>query len=269
MSPHTLRSLCRLNEFVVPVILICIVILMTIVLATGFDFANIFPVMRKPDDFKSAIFEHSVWLGDFTPIVLFIGRTKLKKRTGLCVGVAGFSSCIVSVFVAVTMCAAFGNVPELVDSGTNLSTILQFSLGNAYGRIDMMSAVLWSVGAFIEVALFFYCASRCFAFVIGRNEHFWIGVTLAVLLYLLQVLVFGDSTLFAQTVSSIPFSAVMSAMSVIVPTVALVCAAWSRNKKKSKDATDGQTQCADGERVGSEEKQEGGARDAEPSGESQ
>lgn len=238
VSAHTLRSICRLNEFVAPVIIVCIVVLATIVLATGFDFANILPVMRSPAAFEKAIFSHSVWLGDFTPIILFIGRTKLKKHTGLCVGAAGFISCAVSVFIAITMCAAFGNVPQLVDAGTNLSSILQFALGNAYGRIDMMSSVLWSVGAFIEVAVFFYCSSRCFAYVIGRNEHFWIGVVLAVILYILQVLFFGDTTVFALTVSCVPFSAVMGVMSVIIPALALLCAIVNRIKTKQKKNDD-------------------------------
>ena len=234
VSAHTLRSICRLNEFVAPVIIVCIVVLATIVLATGFDFANILPVMRDPALFKKALFSHSVWLGDFTPIILFVGRTKLKKYTGVCVGAAGFFSCIVSVFIAITMCAAFGNGPQLVDAGTNLSSILQFALGNAYGRIDMMSSVLWSVGAFIEVAVFFYCASRCFAYVIGRNEHFWIGVVLAVTLYVLQVFVFGDTTMFALTVSCVPFSAVMAALSLFIPLLALVCAAVNKRKTGAK-----------------------------------
>ena len=91
----------------------------------------------------------------------------MKKHTGKIAMTAGAVGTCVAVFFALVLCAAFGNVPRLIDSSTNITSILQYSIGNVYGRIDLFSSILWSVGAFMETAFFFYCTARCIAFVIG------------------------------------------------------------------------------------------------------
>ncbi len=166
---HTLRALCRLNELLVPLIVACLTVLAVIVILTGFDLANIFPSLQNPESFIDGLMRHAAWIGDFTPLVLFMGRTKLKKSTGAFAAGAGAIGTAVAVFFTMIMSAAFGNVPMLADSTTNLSNILQFSIGNVYGRIDMFSSILWSISVFIEAALFFYATCRCVAFVIGKN----------------------------------------------------------------------------------------------------
>ncbi len=234
VGKHTLKAILRLNELLIPLIIICIAILITIVAVTGFDLANIFPVLQNTADFKKALVGHACRLGDFTPIVLFIGRTKLNKHTGVFAAVSGAIGSGIAVFFSIVMCAAFGNTPNLVDGSTNLSNILQFSLGNVYGRIDLFSSVLWSLGAFIENALFFYCSCRCFSYVVGKNAHFLISLITAVALYVLQVFAMTDPTVFATVVESPISSAISLAFTFAVPLVALVCAVIVKRGGKSE-----------------------------------
>ncbi len=228
---HTLRALCRLNELLVPLIVACLTVLAVIVILTGFDLANIFPSLQNPESFTDGLMRHAAWIGDFTPLVLFMGRTKLKKSTGAFAAGAGAIGTAVAVFFTMIMSAAFGNVPMLADSTTNLSNILQFSIGNVYGRIDMFSSILWSISVFIEAALFFYATCRCVAFVIGKNAHFWISLAVTVLVYIAQVFALADRTLFSLAVTSLPTSAVIFAFTIAVPTLAVTCALVQRNKR--------------------------------------
>ncbi|MDE7463889.1 MAG: GerAB/ArcD/ProY family transporter [Clostridiales bacterium] len=237
VANHTLRSLCRLNEIIMPVVAIGIIILMTIVLATGFDFANIFPALRNGGVFKNSLLHNVAWLGDFTPLVLFIGRTKTSRRA---VGIAAASGAVgsaVAVFFSIVMCAAFGNIPHLANGRTNISSILQFSIGNVYGRIDLLSCIFWSVAAFVETALFFYATCRCIEYVIGKNAHFWVGISLCVALYFIQIFALTDPTIFSTVVSNPATSIMIPIFSAVIPIIALVCAAVVKKRdSKSKAA---------------------------------
>ncbi len=234
VANHTLRALCRLNEFIAPVVAIGIVILITIVLATGFDFANIFPAMRDGAAFKRSLLHNVAWLGDFTPLLLFIGRTKTKKRTAGIAAAAGVIGSAVTVFFSIVMCSAFGNIPHLADSRTNISSILQFSIGNVYGRIDLLSSIFWSIAAFVETALFFYATARCVEYVIGKSAHFKIGLALCVILYFVQIFAMTDPTVFALVVSSLATSVIVSSLSLAAPVLALMCALIMKKRDKKQ-----------------------------------
>lgn len=231
-ASHTLRALCRLNELFIPIITVCLVLLAAIVIMTGFDFANILPTLREPAQFGESAFRHAAWLGDFTPLLLFIGRTRTKKHTLGFAAASGVLGASVAVFFAIVMCAAFGNVPVLTDSTTNISSIIQYSVGNVYGRVDLFSSVLWSISAFIETALFFYAVCRCVEFVIGRGSHFAVGVCVAVALYFTLVFVMTDPTLFSVAVKSYAAAAITIFFSVALPAVALACAIIKRKRER-------------------------------------
>lgn len=230
VANHTLRALCRLNELLVPLVVVGIGILIAITAVTGFDFGNIMPTMRKPSEFGDAVTRHGSWLGDFTPLALFIGRTDLKKRTAVAASVSGVIGTSVVLFFSMVMCAAFGNLPTYVDSTTNISNILQFSVGNVYGRIDLFSSILWSVAAFVETALFFYATCRCVAYVIGRNSHFGIALGVCAATYFTQVFAMSDPTIFSLLMSNRWTSAISLAFTVAVPSAAVLCGAISARR---------------------------------------
>lgn len=234
VGTHTLRALCRLNELLVPLIVACLTVLAVIVILTGFDLANIFPALQHPASFTDGLLRHAAWIGDFTPLVLFVGRTKMKKSTGAFAAGAGAVGTAVALFFTMIMSAAFGNVPMLADSTTNLSNILQFSIGNVYGRIDMFSSILWSISVFIEAALFFYATCRCVAFVIGKNAHFQIAIAVAVLMYTVQLFALADRTIFSLVVTSLSASFLTLAFTVATPLLALICALISRRKNADR-----------------------------------
>lgn len=227
---HTLRSLCRLNELLMPVIVICLFVLVGIVIITSFDLANILPAVQNTKNFGNGVLRHAAWAGDFTPLVLFVGRTKTKKHTWCFAAGAGAIGTATAVFFALVLSAAFGNVGTLADATTNLSNILQFTVGNVYGRIDMFSSIVWSISVFIEAALFFYAACRCIAFVVGKNAHFIISVAVSVAVYIVQVFALTDPTIFYMTVTSVPCSITAAVVSAAIPVVVVTCAAL--NKKR-------------------------------------
>lgn len=235
VGKHTLRALCRLNEVLIPIVVVCLAILIAIVVMTGVDVANILPSLRDPAAFKSGLFHHTAWIGDFSPLIMFIGRTKTKKLTGVLGAASGVIGSCVALFFAVVMSAAFGNAPYLVDTGTNLASILQFAIGNVYGRIDMFSSVLWSVSVFIESALFFYATCRCVAFAVGKNAHMVISIAVCALLYISQVFVMTDQTLFSVVVTSYACSIAVPVFAFAVAAVAIVCVCADRYKTRGKN----------------------------------
>lgn len=234
VANHTLRALGRLNELLVPLIVVCILILGTIVVMTGVDVFNVLPAMREPDSFNAALFRHAAWSGDFTPLALFVGRTQMKKHTGKIAMTAGAVGTCVAVFFALVLCAAFGNVPRLIDSSTNITSILQYSIGNVYGRIDLFSSILWSVGAFMETAFFFYCTARCIAFVIGRNSAFWIALGTCVALYCTQIFAMTDPTVFSTVVTSSAASVTVPLFTAAIPLLSLVASMVERHRSRGK-----------------------------------
>ena len=229
---HTLRALSRLNELLTPLIVVCLGVLVAIVVMTGFDLANILPAMRASKSFGASAARHASWLGDYIPLVLFIGRTRTKKHTGAFAAASGVIGTAVAVFFAIVLCAAFGNVPMLADSSTNISSILQYTIGNVYGRIDLFSSVLWSISAFIETALFFYSTCRCVEFVIGKNLHLPVALGTCVLLYFVQVFVLTDPSLFSVIVTSYAASVTTLVFAIGIPVVAVVCAAVNKRRGK-------------------------------------
>ena len=234
VANHTLRALCRLNELLVPIVVVGIGILIAIAAVTGFDFGNIMPTMRQPEKFGDAVLRHGAWLGDFTPLALFVGRTEVKKRTVVVASVSGVIGTAVVLFFSIVMCAAFGNIPTYVDSTTNISNILQFAVGNVYGRIDLFSSVLWSIAAFVETALLFYSTCRCIAYVIGRNSHFFIALGVCVATYFTQVFAMGDPTVFTVIMSSKITSCVSLAFTVAIPLLTVACGALAARGERRK-----------------------------------
>lgn len=235
---HTLRALSRLNELLAPIIVVCLAVLIAIVLLTGFDLANIFPAVRDKASFVTALGKHPAWVGDFTPLVLFIGRTKTKKFTNCFAAGSAVIGTAISVFFAIALSAAFGNVPVYVDATTNISNILQFSVGNVYGRIDMFSSILWSVSVFIEAALFFYATCRCVAFVVGRPKHLIISLCTCVAVYIVQVFALTDPMILSLTVTSYASAAITPVMAAAIPTLALTCALVYKRRQKKRAAED-------------------------------
>ncbi|MBD5132745.1 MAG: GerAB/ArcD/ProY family transporter [Clostridiales bacterium] len=234
VAVHTLRALCRLNELLVPIVTVCLTVLIVIVIMTGFDLGNVLPAVRNADKFKTGLTNHAAWLGDFTPLLLFVGRSKMKRFTPLFGAGAGVLGSAVAVFFALVLSAAFGNVPTLIDSTTNLSSILQYTMGNVYGRIDMISSILWSIAVFVEAALFFYCTARCVAFVIGKNAHIFIALGLCVVVYAVQVFALVDPAIFALVVASPASSIVSLVFTVVLPALLLVAAIVDKTKGSAK-----------------------------------
>lgn len=231
---HTLRSISRLNELLVPIIVVCLTILVAIVVLTGFDIGNIFPAMTDRAGFTDTLVKHPAWLGDFTPLVLFIGRTETKKHTWCFAAGSGVIGTAIAVFFAMALSAAFGNVPALVDASTNISNILQFSVGNVYGRLDMFSSILWSVSVFIEAALFFYATCRCASFVIGKNAHAIVSLCTCAMVYAVQIFALTDPMIFSVTVTSYTCSAATAFLALAIPCLALVCTViYNRRRRKS------------------------------------
>lgn len=236
---HTLRALGRLNELLAPVIAAGLFVLVTIVIMTSVDLANIFPAVRDGRGFCDGLYSHLAWVGDFTPLVMFVGRTKMKKRSGLFAAAGGTLGTAVAVFFALVLSAAFGNVPTLADSTTNLSSILQFTVGKVYGRLDMFASVLWSVSVFIQSALFFYAVCRCVSFVIGKNVHFVISACVCLSVYVVQVFALADPVVFAATTTSAACSAIVPTFAAAVPVLTVICAVICRKRCAAPENTGG------------------------------
>ncbi|MCH5153866.1 MAG: GerAB/ArcD/ProY family transporter [Clostridiales bacterium] len=237
---HTLRALSRLNEILVPVIVLCLAVLVAIVIMTGFDLCNIFPAVADKKGFSDALVKHPAWVGDFTPLLLFIGRTKTKKHTWCFAAGSGVIGTTVAVFFAIALSAAFGNVPTYVDASTNISNILQFSVGNVYGRLDMFSSILWSVSVFIEAALFFYATCRCASFVVGKPAHLVISLCTCVIVYVVQVFALTDPMIFSVAVTSKLCAIATPILAAVLPLLALVCAVVYNTKHKKPSAEEEQ-----------------------------
>lgn len=227
----SLRALCRLNELIVPLIVLCMGVLIMIVVFTSFDLANIFPAVRARGKFFEATVNHAGWLGDFTPLVLFAGSTKTKKHSLAFAAGAGIIGSAVAVFFGLVLSAAFGNVPHLVDNTTNLSSILQYSIGNVYGRIDMLSSIVWSVSVFMETALFSYATARCLGYAIGKERMFLLSLFVGVATYFVQVFALTDPLTFSAVAASPVTSGVALGFTVIIPVLWLACAIKQGGKK--------------------------------------
>ncbi len=238
VASHTLKSLSRLTELLIPLVVVGVGVLATIVITTRFDVANVLPFMRS-DGFGDAIFRHGTFMGDFTPLIFYVGRTKSKKHTSLFAAASGVIGTAVAVFFAVVMSAAFGNVPIFSDSSTNLSTVLQYSIGNVYGRIDLFSTVLWSIAAFLGNAMFFFATCKCFRFVAGEKAHGAVALLVGLALYFVEVFAMTDPTILGAVTTSVVTSMISLTFTIAIPLTALTFSLLDRKKKKCDKSGNG------------------------------
>lgn len=181
----SLRFLGRTAEIVVPFILVSMVLLF-ILTAGKVDYSNLLPVLK---DGGGDWTKFSVWLGDYSVMVVFIGKVdkgKAPKTRWLLGGAIG--ALAVEAFT-VMICAAYGNLSHLLEYGHNLGAMAQHSGTQNFGRLDLLVFTVWVAAVIVKLMLYMYAVSRHTAFVTTVQKPLLWALSAAAVVYVLAVFV--------------------------------------------------------------------------------
>lgn len=189
----SLRGIGRVVEIFTPYIFISLLVL-GILIVTNIDFSNLLPIMEDSGKgVLESITKFSVWFGDFSILVIFMGNVKAGKHL---MGISilwGIISCLVVLIFSTILFATYGNISNLLDYGHNISSMTQYSIGSqSYGRFDIIIFSVWIISVFINMAIVFYTITRHITFIIGKKNKLWITAATIIIIYIMSIFVFPN-----------------------------------------------------------------------------
>ena len=140
------RVVGRTAEITLPFVAASMLLLF-VLSATKPDYANLLPVLRES---RGAVFDYTLWLGDFSPLAVFIGKIERKKRTGTKLMLAGLAAGLAVVAFTVILSAEYGNISGLIEYGHNLGGLPTHSGSQNFSRLDLLVFAVWDDGRVLK-----------------------------------------------------------------------------------------------------------------------
>lgn len=228
----SLRAISRTNELISPLIGVCLLGLLLMTAVTKLDYANVLPLFYGGGTAEGLLRTGS-FVGDFTPLVFFIGKTDpMKKHSVWVIVLFMLIGSVISLYFILGICAVFGNMPHLVQFATNIANMHSYGSLNAAPRLDLVLYTIWSIAPVIATALTAYAATQSLVCAFSRVKPQYFAFAISVALYFLEVLVFNlDEIIFGLLT---PYASIaMYALAFALPITACVCVCTA---KPSKDA---------------------------------
>ncbi len=181
----SLRILGRTAELVVPFILLSMALLFVLT-AGKVDYSNLLPLFR---DGGGDPIRYSLWLGDYSVLVLLVGKVDKGKAPAArwLIGGAIGSLCVEAFTIMI--CAAYGNLTHLLELGHNLGAMAQHSGTQNFGRLDLLVFTVWVATIVIKLLLYMYAVARHTAFVTTVDKPYIWALVASALIYVCSVFV--------------------------------------------------------------------------------
>lgn len=183
------RVVGRTAEITLPFVAASMLLLF-VLSATKPDYANLLPVLRES---RGAVFDYTLWLGDFSPLAVFIGKIERKKRTGTKLMLAGLAAGLAVVAFTVILSAEYGNISGLIEYGHNLGGLPTHSGSQNFSRLDLLVFAVWMTAVFLKLMLYLYAFVRHVLFVLRLNTPaaaYVVSALAVAAVYALSVFVF-------------------------------------------------------------------------------
>lgn len=218
------RTIGRVNELSLPIIAIAAIALLIVSAVSKFDLANVLPLLAPNNTVKAGFFKTGIFMGDFIPVLMFMGNTENKskkfEKPAVSTMICALISSLIALMACYIMCCAFGNMPHLTHYGTSFANVNEYGLVQGLGRLDMVIYTVWTIAPILSCVTLFWCVVTVFARAIGVRKRLVVSLITAVAVYFSTVLISSEALLALEM--SYAVSAVMGIMSIIIPIIALI-----------------------------------------------
>ena len=228
----TARSIGRTAQIIA--VIVGVAIIMTFVLiCVGVDFSLLLPInagglKKVPTD----LCRYAMWYGDFTVLTVFMGSIKRTKKTYALGITAGIISAVFVMFFAVSLIASFADIADIIRFGQNVSGLSLDAIGNEQqGRFDLVLFCVWLFALFLKAGIFTFGVVHFTTATVPKLDAHkgWIGLVIAVLLFVTSRLATQNTALHAFMISyaAIPALIIQS----VVPVLTLIASLVGRHKQ--------------------------------------
>ncbi len=232
MGMGTARAIGRTAQFLLPCIVVAIVVLLALV-GAGADLSGILPFLEHgAHNAMRDVVRFSMWYGDYSILVVFLGSVKRTKKTAVVTVAAGFAALLAVLFYSVILISAFSSVADYVRYGQNvmgMSPVMQANL--MQGRFDLLFFCIWLFSVFVKAGVLSYAAVTFLCTALPVRQPLC-SLIFAALLYFVTML-WGSATGLQSFM--IETCAVASfVFQFVAPIVALVVAFAGRHRVKKQ-----------------------------------
>lgn len=222
-----LEVLARTVEFFLPGVLVLFFVTM-ILAAPDMNIDNLFPVL---DNGIAPVIRSSLnpiaWRGEIIIFAIILPYLAKPASAGRCGYAAVVAIGLILTFDAIVHTAVFGPLVETMTFST-FSLIRQVRVGDFLERIDAVLVVIWVMGMYGKIALFYYAAVLGVAQLSKAKDYRFLVMPIGVVLAASSVMVADNAReLVEYIVGSFPFFA--GVFEYLIPTVLLLIA-FLKNK---------------------------------------
>ncbi|MFC4617110.1 endospore germination permease [Camelliibacillus cellulosilyticus] len=229
-----LETLGRLNQVMLPVLVIIAIVVVFLTMGGNKDYSNLLPIFGnglKPVSFGSL----SVmgWFGEFVimgMVLPYVQRPKKLVKTGIGVAIVTLIFFLGPITGPV---ALFGAEQAAKMVFPTFSEVRYINIGAVINRFDTIAVLFWTVGLMIRISLFYYGLSLGIAQAFGLKSYRPLVVPLGWLIGVGAVLYaqnYAELNAFLFE-SYVPLNLLMGAL---VPLILWICSTFIVHKKVNK-----------------------------------
>lgn len=160
----------RLSELFTPIVVVSM-ILLALLTVPEVDFAGLMPQLAEGwDGIIKGLFSFTLWFGDFTVLLVLVGKTdNAGKKCYFALIPAIIGGVLLMVFATVLF-ASYGDMPEVLTYGHNISNMTQYSVGSyKVGRFDLIIFCLWLMAVLLSGGLMSVFIAHSMDFIFGER----------------------------------------------------------------------------------------------------
>lgn len=166
-----LKSIARMIEMLRPVIIILLAVTI-FMLAKESELKNLLPVFENGTHSYNAGFKEFFYtLGDFMPLLVFLGKFKSKDKVMLGVIFGVGVPMIVSTLLFMFIHSFYDKIMQFMYYGLATFEMAKFAtVSDTLARIDLILMSMWLIIAIAAMSINAYCISECFRVAFKLDE---------------------------------------------------------------------------------------------------
>lgn len=167
-----LKSIARMIEILRPVIIILLAVTI-FMLAKESELKNLLPVFENgAQGYNAGLKEYFYTIGDFMPLLVFLGKFKSKDKIHLGVIFGVGVPMIVSTLLFMFIHSFYDRIMQFMYYGLATFEMAKFAtVSDTLARIDLVLMSMWLIIALAAMSVNAYCISECFRVAFKLDEN--------------------------------------------------------------------------------------------------
>ena len=227
-----IRPIGRMAQLFFPFILASLLILFLLTVRSV-DLTGLTPITFDINEIVGTLNKFPLWFGDVAVLMLLIGRIKLRSKFVLKSMAWAVASGAAVMFFAIVLFETYGDYPDIIDYGHNISNMVLYSSGSyLFGRFDIPIFCMWMCAIFIQIILSFFAITSFIGNVVEKGSNLMWAIVVAVAMFVLSSFFFdGKTALFELGTSYARWLCL--AVEIVLPIVLLIISLIRRKKNET------------------------------------